>query len=275
MEYFATAGGITVHLYDSEDHPDHPSGKPTLILLHGYLETFYIWSEFAERLQADYRTIVIDLPGHGLTDSAPVGADGQSVNTMDFCAEVVRDVLDRCKVDKAFIGGHSLGGYVALAACRKYPERFEKMILFNSTPFADKPEKKEERKREIKIIRSGKLDTLAAFSIPKMYHPDNLRRKDDKIRETVELCETHFPEGIVASVLGMMQRPSMEDYLASDPLPVLLIAGDHDPFIPAEVFQQMKVLFPKVTFCQLPGTGHISFVEEEELTCQRVCLFLC
>ena len=216
----------------------------------------------------------MDLPGHGLTDSAPTGPDGKSVNTMEFCAEVVRDVLDKCLVDKAFIGGHSLGGYIALMCCSRYPDRFEKLILFNSNPFADKPEKSEDRKREIDIIRSGKLETLAAVSIPKMYHPDQLRTHDDKIRETLELCETHFPEGIIASILGMMVRPSQEEWLKNTKMPVLLFGGDQDPFLPIDVFHQMEQLFPNVQFVLQPGTGHLSFIEAEKETCERVCLFL-
>lgn len=274
MEYFATAGGITVHLCDSEDHPGRGAGKPAIVLLHGYLETLYIWSEFAAKLEKHYRVIVLDLPGHGLTDSAPGGPDGQSVNTMEFCAEVVRDVLDKCLVDKAFIGGHSLGGYIALMCCNLYPDRFEKLILFNSTPFADLPEKSEDRKREIGVIRAGKLETLAAYSIPRMYHPDQLRAHDDKIRETLELCETHFPEGIVASILGMMVRPSQEEWLKQTSIPVMMFGGDQDPFIPIEVFNKMKTLFPKVQFVLQPGTGHLSFIEEETKTSEAVCLFL-
>ena len=274
MEYFATAGGITVHLCDSENHPQNPSDKPAIILLHGYLETLYIWSEFAALLEEKYRVITLDLPGHGLTDSAPAGADGQSVNTMEFCAGVIKGIREKFHIDKAFIGGHSLGGYISLMCCHLYPERFHKLILFNSTPYPDLPEKSADRKREIEIIRKGKLEVLADFSIPKMYHPDLLREKDDKIRETLELCETHFPEGIIASILGMMVRPSQEEWLKNTSIPTLLFGGDQDPFIPLEVFNRMKTIFPKVTFELQPGTGHLSFIEAEADTCEKVCSFL-
>lgn len=275
MEYFATAGGITVHLCDSEDHPQKASAKPALILLHGYLETLNIWNEFAALLEKQYRVITLDLPGHGLTDYAPEGEDGSNVNTMEFCAGVIVSILDKCHIDKAFIGGHSLGGYIAMMCCRLYPERFEKLILFNSHPYPDPEEKIEDRKREINLIRQGKLELLADFSIPKMYHPDLLRAKDDKIRETLELCETHYPEGIIASLLGMMVRPSQEEWLKSATLPILMIGGDEDPFIPLSTFEKMKESFPNVTFFLIPGTGHLCFVEAEEETCTQVCSFLC
>lgn len=274
MEYFATAGGITVHLCDSEDHPQKAAAKPALILLHGYLETMTIWNEFAALLERNYRVITLDLPGHGLTDYAPAGEDGKSVNTMEFCADVIVGILDKCHIDKAFIGGHSLGGYISMMCCRLYPQRFEKLILFNSHPFPDPEEKVADRKREIDLIRKGKLELLADYSIPKMYHPDLLRKNDDKIRETLELCETHFPEGIVASLLGMMVRPSQEEWLKTTDTPVLMIGGDADPFIPLPVFEKMKADYPKVQFVLLPGTGHLCFVEAEAETYQQVCSFL-
>ena len=158
MEYFATANGITVHLLDTEKGNSTEKEKKTIVLLHGYMETMNIWNEFIDRLKGEFRVITMDMPGHGLSDSAPAGVDGQSVNTMDFCADVVKSVLDICNVQKAVIGGHSMGGYVAETFCVKYPGSIEKLILFNSNPYADSPEKSEDRKRETDIIRSGKLE---------------------------------------------------------------------------------------------------------------------
>src|SRR5574344_1117122 len=82
MEFFATAGGISVHISDTQ------KGENCLILLHGYLETMYIWNEFIDLISDDYRVIAIDLPGHGLSGST-------QVNTMDFDAQTVKEGLPR------------------------------------------------------------------------------------------------------------------------------------------------------------------------------------
>ena len=70
MEFFTTAAGITVHVWDTRDERC-PVKPGSLVLLHGYLETMYIYTELVEALKDRYRVIVIDMPGHGLTDSAP------------------------------------------------------------------------------------------------------------------------------------------------------------------------------------------------------------
>ena len=192
MEFFAISNDIPVFISDTQ------KGDETLVLLHGYLETHYIFSEFTELLEKKYRVISIDLPGHGLSGSK------DDVNSMEFAAAVVVEVMDKCKVRRAFIAGHSMGGYVAQACAELYPQRFKGLVLLNSVPFPDSEEKKADREREISLIQSSMLGRIAEISIPRMYDSENLRNLDEKIQETRELCETHDPKGIAASLRGMM-----------------------------------------------------------------------
>lgn len=261
MEFFTTANGITVHVWDTKDEKS-PAGAKTLVLLHGYLETMYIFNELIEALKPHFRLITLDLPGHGLTDYAPAGPDGERVNTLSFDAAVVMGVLDKCGVDKAILAGHSMGGYVTLQALREYPGRMEKAILLHSHPYPDSPQKIEDRGREKQFVAQGKLITVADLSIPNMYYAENLRACDEKIRETVELCETHDPEGIIASIEGLRRRDDLSDVLKQPPVPVLLIHGDHDAFLPLERVGEMKKLFPAVQYALIPDAGHNSFIEQ-------------
>lgn len=263
MEFFTTSAGITVHVWDTRDETDRES-LPCLVLLHGYLETMYIYNELVEALKNRFRLIVLDMPGHGLTDSAPAGEDGRRVNSVAFQARIVAGVLDKCGVTRAVIAGHSMGGYVTLQFLKDFPERAEKAILLHSNPYADSPEKSADRQREEQLILDGKLQSLAAVSIPKMYDEENLRACDEKIRETVELCETHDPEGIVAAIEGLRTRPDLQEVMKEPPVPLMLVHGDHDNFLPLEKVAAMKDAFPKVRYELIPGTGHNSFIERLE-----------
>ncbi|MBR0224002.1 MAG: alpha/beta hydrolase [Bacteroidales bacterium] len=263
MEFFTTSAGITVHVWDTRDETDRES-LPCLVLLHGYLETMYIYNELVEALKDRCRLIVLDMPGHGLTDSAPAGEDGRRVNSLAFQARTVAGVLDKCGVTRAVIAGHSMGGYVTLQFLKDFPKRAEKAILLHSNPYADSPEKSADRQREEQLILDGKLQSLAAVSIPKMYDEENLRACDEKIRETVELCETHDPEGIVAAIEGLRTRPDLQEVMKEPPVPLMLVHGDHDNFLPLEKVAAMKDAFPKVRYELIPGTGHNSFIERLE-----------
>ena len=274
MEYFTTAAGITVHLLDTCDTKQINEDQKTIVLLHGYLETLNIWNELVDLLKDKYRVIILDMPGHGLTDSAPAGEDGVSVHTMEFGADVVESVIRKCNARNVVLGGHSMGGDITLAFCRKYPELIDKAIIFNSNPYRDDPSKSDDRRREIEVIRGGKLDMLAELSIPKMFKPENLRLYDDKIMETIELCDMHNPEGIVASIMGMQQREDSTAIMENPPVPMMMFEGDSDRFMSLEGVRQMMEKFPKVKHVLIENTGHNSFIEAQEKVYQHICDFV-
>lgn len=263
MEFFAISNGIPIHIQDTK------KGDTTIMLLHGYLETLYIYSEFIELLQKTYRVIAIDLPGHGLSGSS------KEINTMDFAADVAADVLKNiCKVTTpVYIAGHSMGGYVAQACMKNHRDIFKGLILLNSTPFADNPDKKADRLREIELVNSAKLNALAALSIPKMYATENLRRLDEKIEETVEITETHDPNGIVACIKGLMERPDNIELL-SELDKMLFVFGDRDKFISNEKAAEIAAKYPQATTVVIPGTGHNSFVEEPRKVAEAINKFI-
>ena len=264
MEFFAISNNIPVFISDTQ------KGEETLILLHGYLETHYIFSEFVELLEKKYRVISIDLPGHGLS-----GSDNE-VNSMDFVAAVVVEVMDKCKVEKAFVAGHSMGGYAAQACMELYPQRFKGLVLLNSVPFPDSEEKKSDREREISLIQSSMLGRIAEISIPRMYDSENLRVLDEKIQETIELCETHDPKGIVASLRGMMKRKDYSSFIKglAGKTPTLFIYGDKDKFNPIERVNAIIEEFQGIEIKVIPDTGHNSFIEKPQQTAEILCSFI-
>lgn len=272
MEFFTTSAGITVHVWDTKDEKS-PAG-PCLVLLHGYLETMYVFNESVEALKPYFRLIIIDMPGHGLTDSAPAGPDGTRVNSMAFGAQVVAGVMDRLGVEKAVVAGHSMGGYVMLKFLEDYPDRVEKAILLSSHPFPDDPAKAQDRTREKDLIVAGKLLALAAVSIPKMYHEENLRACDEKIRETIELCETHDPDGIIYSIEGLRTRTDTQAVLQHPPVPLMLVHGDHDNFQPLEMVARMRELFPEIRYQLISGSGHNAFIERQQETVAAIRDFI-
>lgn len=254
MEFFATSNGIPVHISDSN------SGSKVVFLLHGYLETLYIFSEFTDLLlKQGYRVISIDLPGHGLTGS------NQTINTMQFCSDTAYNVLKNiCKVDSAIVIGHSLGGYIAQLMAINHPEIVNKLILISSLFASDSEAKKIIRKREISAILNSKLLILASFSIPNMYSKVNLRRLDSKIEETVEICETHDPNGISATILGMIEREDISFALKSFNSPVDLIFGADDSYFSCEDLNFIKNFYSNASVYIIPNAAHNVFIEQPQ-----------
>ena len=262
MEFFATCKGIPIHISDSK------KGETALFLLHGYLETLYVWEEFITPLLPHLRIVSIDIPGHGLS-----GSD-KDCNTMEFCADVVKEVMDLCKIEQACLLGHSMGGYVAIEAIKRYPDRFNGLILMHSFPMADTEEKKINRDREISLIQSSKLQTIVNKSIPKMFAAENLRRMDEKIKEICEVAETHDPEGIVSSIRGLKIREDNSEFLQNLKVPLLLFFGNHDNHIPLEKADMIAKLLPQAQKQFMEHSGHNSFLEEPAIVQKRILEFL-
>ena len=122
---------------------DTGGNKPVLVFLHGFCENKQIWEQFTQPLQANYRLILIDLPGFG--DNTVPRPD----YTMESGAVYVREVLTSLAIQKCVLIGHSMGGYVGLAFAEKYPELLLGLVLFHSSALPDSAEKKENRNKTI------------------------------------------------------------------------------------------------------------------------------
>src|SRR5688572_10399341 len=118
-----------------------------IVLLHGFLGSHEIWTEFSKKLSKRFRIIAIDLPGHG--DTPSIGY----YHSMEMLAQCVKAVLDKVGVRRYILVGHSMGGYVALTFAELYPENICGLCLFNSTSYADSEEKKKERDIVIRLVK--------------------------------------------------------------------------------------------------------------------------
>lgn len=262
MEFFATSQGIPVRISDSQE------GKKVLVFLHGYLETLDVWEEFIATVPKDFRTVAIDLPGHGLTGSLP------ETNSIDFSARVVHGVLELLQIDAAILVGHSMGGYVAQSFLEQYPEKTIALVHLNSIPYADDPSKLADRLREIELIHQGKLQTLATVSIPSMYASTNVRRMEDAIMMTIELCDMHDPDGICATIRGLSTRKNQVELLQQTTKPVLFVLGESDNFLPQQKREQLIQDMQTAECVILPNTGHNSFLEDPGSTWQAMASFI-
>ncbi len=262
MEFFATSNGIPVHISDTE------KGDITILLLHGYLETLYVWEEFIPYFPKNFRFISIDLPGHGLT-----GTHSHS-NTMEFCADTIKGVLDKCGVSECYVAGHSLGGYISFEFQRKYPDMVKGLIMMNTNTYCDSEEVSASRDKEIHFILSGRHLTLASIAIPNMFKKENLREMDNKIQEILEIAETHDPEGIAASVRGMASRIDTTEQISRLSIPVLALFGDSDHFFNLSQIELQIAALPKAESYIVPNSGHDSYLENPEFVANKILDFI-
>jgi len=240
----------------------------TIVLIHGYLESAEIWISLAQKLSKTLRIISIDLPGHGRSDLS-----GKS-NSMEFLATMIRDFLDILGIEKVFLTGHSLGGYVALAFLELYPERLTGYCLFHSQPFADSPEAIEKREREIRIVTAGKKDLMYPDNLTRMFADKNLEKFSDALMRSREIASGITAEGIIAVLKGMIARPSRLSFMEEGRVPCLWILGSMDNYIPFDAIQKKVNLPPNAKVVILENSGHLGFIEEEDRTVEIITEFV-
>src|SRR5215216_8115758 len=114
------------------------TGTP-LVLLHGYPLDHHLWDEVAPLLVDTFELILPDLRGFG--ESSTV----DSFYTMEDIASDIAALLDHLEIQKAAIVGHSMGGYVALAFARLFPERVTGLGLVSTQVLADPPDRRDGR----------------------------------------------------------------------------------------------------------------------------------
>jgi pimeloyl-ACP methyl ester carboxylesterase len=104
----------------------HGNGPKVLVFMHGILMDSNMNRRLATDLAArGFRVILLDLPGHGRSDK-PKRA---SFHRMDTYARHVVNLLDHLGIDRAVIGGVSLGGNVSLLVAAQAPDRVQALVV--------------------------------------------------------------------------------------------------------------------------------------------------
>src|SRR5207248_7684483 len=133
------------------------SGRP-LVLLHAFPLDRRMWRPQLDGLSSAARVIAVDLPVFG--HSTP----GHERLTVDHAAATLADFLSALKIDRAVLGGLSMGGYVALAFARRHPERLAGLVLADTRAEADDPAGKVARDDMIALVKASS----AAAAVEKM-----------------------------------------------------------------------------------------------------------
>lgn len=227
------------------------TGNP-LVLLHGFLESSKIWDPLVSELSEKRQVVTIDLPGHGLSEVI------SEFHSMELMADVVHELIKELEIETATICGHSMGGYVALAFCERFPEKTKSLVLMNSTPEEDSAERKINRDRAADLVQRNKKAFVSMAISNLLTAENNLKFKTevDQIKAEAQKFPT---EGIVAALKGMKIRTSKLETLKSFDGYKLIISGEDDPVLDHEALETVAYKSNTV-FKNLSG-GHLSYLE--------------
>src|SRR5262249_19598690 len=155
----------------------------------------HLWDEILPLLEDTFDVIVPDLRGFGESTLGP-----SSPTIEDYASDIV-GLLDDLGIQKTAIAGHSMGGYVALAFARLFPERLSGLGLVSSQVLPDPPDRKEGRYKSASDVAKNGTASVVATMTPKF-------TLDEKLQSFARTSmERQPPSAYIAALKAMAERP--------------------------------------------------------------------
>ena len=230
------------------------SGLP-FVLLHGFPHNRSLWAPQTSALLEHGRCIAPDLRGFGES-----GREGPY--SMEQYAEDVIELLDSLGIDRAVVGGLSMGGYVTFAIWRAKPELVRALILADTKPGADSPEARRKRLELIAVAREGGAAAVANAQITGMVGATTRAQNPALVDGLHQMLASAPVEGIIGALQAMMDRPDSTDLLPTITVPTLIIVGEEDALTPVKESRAMHAAIPGSRLEVIPGAGHCSNLEK-------------
>jgi 3-oxoadipate enol-lactonase len=231
---------------------------PPVVLIHGYPFNRSLWTEQAELLRSRYRVVAPDLRGFGESDSS------EGTSTMSRMADDVASLMDALEIERAVIGGLSMGGYVALAFARMFPARVRALVLADTRAQADTEEGKQTRSQQAEKALSEGMAGIADAMLPKLLTPDTVSKRPELVKRVRDMMLKTKPEGAAAALLGMAERDDQTEFISSIQAPALIIVGREDAITPVADSENMHSRIEGSRLVVIENAGHVSNLEQTE-----------
>jgi 3-oxoadipate enol-lactonase len=220
---------------------------PAIVFAHGRGGNHFSWFQQLAAFQREYRCIVFDHRGWGLTSDVP-GGPGTAAFVDDLAA-----LLDHLEIDRAFLVSQSMGGITNLGFALRHPERVAGLVLGDTT---------------------GGIGDPSVVDLLKDVHPpeDSLRRALSAgfIREhsnrvvlfrQIGALNPAMPISVVSGLFRNPTGPQAANLAAFD-VPTLLVVGEEDLIFPVHVMQAAQQLIPNSRLEIVPGAAHSTHFEQ-------------
>ncbi len=235
--------------------------NPPVLFLHGFLGCADDWSGIATLIAADYRSVAVDLPGHGRTK-----VDGYDKNyRMENLAAGLVDFTDNHDIDKCDLVAYSMGGRLGLYLAVEYPQRFGNIILESASPgLITEKERRERREHDEALARQLETHSLEQFLIQWYEQPlfasmkHNRDRFSGWLTRRLEYTEDNpaTRKGLATSLrmMGTGSQPSLWSRLSELPS-CLLIVGQLDAKF-RQIADDMAATADQLSVRVVENTGH-------------------
>ncbi len=260
--HFVEVDGATVHFQEfGETH------NPTVLLIHGYTASTYVWRSVAPLLaDENFHVVAVDLIGFGYSDK-PSAFD----YTIAAQARMIERLMNRLGIGKAIVIGNSYGGAIASTLALDYAERVEKLVLVDAVSndeVLDNP-----------LLKIGSIPLIGELLTP--FVLDSKLLSKNRMKESLASANRHLinDERVESVIRPLKAKDAHHSVLASARnwdanrieqdahlinQPTLLLWGEDDTVIPVRNGQNLYDAILNSRLVILKNCGHLPQEEKPE-----------
>jgi 2-succinyl-6-hydroxy-2,4-cyclohexadiene-1-carboxylate synthase len=226
-----------------------------VLFLHGFMGSSADWRGATAALEGRYRTITVDLPGHGASTGLP-----PELYTIEGATRALLGILDGLGVERPVIVGYSMGGRLALYLALRHPDRCSGLFLESASPGLEDGEARAGR-RAADERRAARLEVGGLEEFLRDWYRQplfaQLARDGELLRRTLEARRKNDPNELAKSLRGMGtgSQPSLWGEVFGLRVPALAVAGELDEKF-VRILRRMEGACPRIRTVVVPGVGH-------------------
>lgn len=238
-------------------------GEP-LVLLHGFNGDAYHFTRVSRRLGAHFRVIAPDLPGFGQT-----AFDGELDYSVESQAERVLGLLDELGIERFYLGGNSMGGYIACALASMAPERVRGLWLLDpgglqTAPLSPLFEVVYQGGHNALVVRDRRdfRELMDYCFVRPPWLPGPLAR------ELADRAGRHASRAQAIFEAIRFRSTPLEELVEGLDRPTLIVWGQADQVLHPDGLKLLAERMPQARTLLLPGTGHLPMIEKPRETAE-------
>ena len=239
-----------------------------LLLLHAFPLDMSMWEPQCEALSVHSRVVRFCARGFGGSDPLP------GPLTMERIAEDAIALLDLLGVERAVVGGCSMGGYAALALARRHPQRLAGLVLQDTRAGADSEEAKAGRRELASRVLQAGPQAAADALLPRLLGETTKRERPGLVGEVREKILAAPAAAIASGLHGLAERDDSRPTLGSLRVPTLVLVGEEDAITPPSEAEAMARAVRRARLVRVPRAGHLSNLECPEAVNAALAAFL-
>lgn len=229
-----------------------------IIFIHGFPFSKEIWKPQVEVLKNKFYVICYDVRGHGKSD---VG-DGQY--TIEYFVDDLIGLLNHLRISKTVVVGLSMGGYIALRAIERSPERFRGLVLCSTRSESDNNDGKIRRAVQAQLVKNEGIKIFIESFLPAVLSKKTLDTKPEVVETIKRIIQQTSPLAIAGTQIALAARTDTTPALFNINVPTLILVGRDDTITPPSASQAMKAKIPNAELHVIKDAGHVINMENPQ-----------